>query len=153
ENFVRHADRLFAAAPLRAVHIRRLSTPPVPAFAACPHLAWVEALDLGGGVVLEQVVCDVLASPHLTRLTELSLAGDGVEWPTAQALARSGLLGRLTRLDLSNNHGFGDRAARALVAAPAARGLRDLNLSGTNLTPWGVGDLLAAGGLGGLRRL
>src|SRR2546421_5767 len=83
----RGADRLFAAAPLRGLHVRRLSGSHVPAFAACQHLARVEALDLEG---VRQAVHDALASPHLTRLTELGLAGSGVEWPTSQALAQSG---------------------------------------------------------------
>jgi uncharacterized protein (TIGR02996 family) len=72
-------------------------------------------------------------SPHMAHLTELGLAGIGrLSLDAIQTLADSGLLGRLTALDVSRSPG-GDRWLPALLHAPAAAGLRVLDLSENKL--------------------
>src|SRR5262249_30275972 len=83
----------------------------------------------------------------------LDLSSCGVEWPILRELIASPLLARLKRLDLSDNRGIADRAARHLAQAPAARSLEALSLAGTALTPSGLLDLLTAPCLTGLTHL
>lgn len=150
--FPAHAADWFAAFPLRELEFC-WPWPDASLLADCPHLARLEVLALRGWAMRNTDLRVVLSSPHLSRLTELDLTGQGIEAPHAVELVQSPLLARLRKLRLGENRGFGDRAARALAAAPAAAGLTTLDLGHTNLTAHGVGDVLGSWNLTGLREL
>jgi uncharacterized protein (TIGR02996 family) len=139
---------LFAAFPLRVVRLRldrRLRDLREAAFLGTwRHLARVELLDFSDCGLRDGDVRDLLASPHLTRLTGLVLSHNELEGPAVQDLAESGVLARLTMLGLNKNRGLGVRATRALAQSPASAALRVLQLSHTNVGLNGLRDLLVS---------
>ncbi len=121
----------------------------------------------------------LLASPHLSQLTHLSIThcdigDDGIEVlakastlpglrelrlsslmlgpMSAGSLAASSRLRGVTHLDLSSNL-LGDLGARALAAGTQMRSLRVLDLSRNHITDRGAIALAAAPNLGQLERL
>src|SRR5262249_1367367 len=140
QAFLAHAERLFAAEPIRHAHLA-LRPDEATALATCPELRWLETLAFERCHLRDKAFQAILASPYLTRLTALVVPGAG-EVPGVQALIESGVLARLTHLDFGRNRAFGDRAARLLAAAPAVRKLEVLRLAGTNLTCAGLQTLL-----------
>lgn len=152
ETFLSRAEAWFAAFPLRDVCLR---LPPrlMPDLAACPYLKRVESLAFHGHFLLDRDLRMLLASPHLDRLTALDLRGHGIETAGVRALVASALMPQLRVLDLRQNRAVGDHAVRALAAASSAAGLHTLDLSHTNVTAHGVGDLFGSACLTGLREL
>jgi Ran GTPase-activating protein (RanGAP) involved in mRNA processing and transport len=142
QAFLAHAERLFASEAIRHVHLS-LRPGDVTALAGCAELRRVETLAFERCHLSGAAFQRVLASPHLLRLTALTLPA-GVEVPGVRALTESGVLARLTELDFGRNPAFGDRAARLLAQSPAVQQLRVLRLAETNLTPDGVQALLAS---------
>ena len=96
-----------------------------------------------------RVVRDLVASPHLTRLESLALRHPGEETGTASSLARSPLLGRLRRLELTADLD----AVRLLAREPSARGLASLNLTGNGLPNEAVRVLAESPHFAGLTEL
>jgi uncharacterized protein (TIGR02996 family) len=137
EDFLTHAERLFASAPFRAVHVL-LGLKDVPQLAACPHLQWVETLDFRRCHLSDRALQQLLTSPHLKRLTALDLAGNGISTLGMQSLVHSPAFVRLRRLDLTRNASIGDKAVRLLAHAEGAKELQALNLAGTNATLHGL---------------
>jgi len=140
EDFLTHAERLFASAPFRAVHVL-LGLKDVPQLAACPHLQWVETLDFRRCHLSDRALQQLLTSPHLKRLTALDLAGNGISTLGMQSLVHSPAFVRLRRLDLTRNASIGDKAVRLLAHAEGAKELQALNLAGTNATLHGLHEL------------
>lgn len=150
DTLLKQGVELLATMPIR--ELRLLADPDdLKNLAASPVLGRVERLDLGqprdgspfaGAYLLDAPVQALLRSPHLTRLVELDLSGQGIEGPAVQAMIDTGLLARLRGLDLSRNHAVGDRLVRLLAEAAAPR-LVSLGLRGTNLTPAGLRAFLA----------
>jgi uncharacterized protein (TIGR02996 family) len=153
-EFVEGAE-VFARHPL--VHVRLSGgegLPAIKALAECPHLAGVRHLsvddirlsDQGLAVLVASRYISNLAvlrlgygvsatglkaladSPHLGRLTALTLGG-GRLWPAAgEILGQSRSLKSLTDLDLSDS-GIDLKGLRALVDSPLAKRLKHLDLS------------------------
>lgn len=141
-------DRLLATGPIRELR---------PLFAVedlRPLAQWAglerfEKLDLGRSAgarfnpayLAENLLQSLLRSPHLTRLTWLSLAGHGISTTGIRTLHETSLLGRLTHLDLRGAHTLGDAAARFLAETRNER-LLYLNLQGSNMTGQGTRSFL-----------
>jgi Ran GTPase-activating protein (RanGAP) involved in mRNA processing and transport len=142
QAFLARAERLFAGEPIRHAHLS-LRSEDATALAACPELRWLETLAFERCRLRDKAFQAIMASPYLTRLNAL-VVPPGVEVPGVRALLESGLVARLTSLDFSGNHAFGDRAARLLAAAPGVQKLHVLRLANTNLTPYGVQALIAS---------
>ena len=123
QDFVAHADTLFAAAPVQSVRILRARPRVTSALANLPRLDWLRSLDLTDCEVLTDEDVDLLASsPGVKNLRVLRL---GRNWLTARTpfvLARSGNLRNLRRLDLG----------LAPTAAGADRILEDLRAAFPN---------------------
>jgi uncharacterized protein (TIGR02996 family) len=168
-TFDRCAPALFAAAPVRRLHLRRVGTGDVWEFstgprnfrqdftgverlATSPHLARLADLDLAGAVIGAGGVRALTASPHLSGLTALHLANNGIEPAAAEVLAHSPLLARLRALDLGCNLVESD-GARALAHSAHVAGLTELDLSRNNIGSAGALALVRSPYLGGLTRL
>jgi Leucine Rich repeat len=122
--FREQADRLFAAAPVQSLVVRRLTPRTVREVAASPYLARLSHLTLSGRLGDEGVAA-LLASPHLHRLEALALRGTRVADAGAAALAAADTIPNLTFLDLDDND-IGDAGAFALAASPHLRKVKHL---------------------------
>ena len=123
-QFLQHAHELFAAGPIRRLHLLEVGS----------HLP----------VIME--------SSYLSRLASLSLfalhAGDGV----ARVIARASQLTGLRELHLGRNR-LGDDAVELLAAASGLSCLEDLDLSENDIGETGARTLAASRHLGQLKRL
>jgi uncharacterized protein (TIGR02996 family) len=160
DMLLEHGKELFEQAPIRSLRLLAQATH-MQRLAECDFLNHVEWLDLATGhptVPYQRTwhrdgpLMTLLASRHLTKLSRLALAGQGIEGPLIQRLLNTGLLNRLVRLDLRNNRSVGDRAMRTLAKEGAER-LQQLDVSDTNLTGAGLHELLSAPGLPGLKEV
>lgn len=95
---------------------------------------------------------DLLASPHLGTLQGLRLNGHELTGATAQLLIDYGFLTRLQRLSLHGCGSIGDRVSRQLAETNAPH-LMELNLANTNISEYGMRNVLAAGRWPSIRRL
>jgi uncharacterized protein (TIGR02996 family) len=126
EEFLAHADALFASAPVRVLTLvspgrlmRRI--------AALPVLVRLRALTLRGDAAITPAVKAIAYSPHLTLLTSLTLRDCGVGPATAWALASSPTLASLSRLDLGANS-LRDEGVLPLASSPRLANLDTLLL-------------------------
>ena len=122
-QFLAHPGELFRAGPVRHLHL----------LDGASHVA------------------AALASPHLARLTGLTVYAQYLREPLAEALAASPHLGNLRTLHLGRNH-VGDPGCRRLLGA-ALGPLADLDLADNELTDDAAAQLVAAGRHGTLARL
>jgi uncharacterized protein (TIGR02996 family) len=123
-RFLAGADRLFALAPIRHVHL----------------------LDIGGHLDA------VFASPLLARLTGLSVFAQHKGEPLARAVADCHHLAGLTRLHLGRNEIRCDGVLR-LAASPHLRNLEDLDLTSNEIDAAGAAHLAERAEWPNLRRL
>jgi uncharacterized protein (TIGR02996 family) len=170
DTFLKHADAIFAAGPVREVRLHRAEGR-TAALADCPHLDRVVALSLAGSPIgaagLDELLssaylgglrvlllwrcrlgdrgAEVLAAaPCLQRLADLRLDQNDIRSEGVRALVWSRPLSRLRRLDLSRNT-IGDAGAEALASASGMRGLRKLYLVSTQVGSRGVSALVQSG--------
>jgi uncharacterized protein (TIGR02996 family) len=167
--FVAHADELFQLAPVESLRLTATRVAEAEALADCEFLSRITRLEFPEGLS-GPFARRVLNSPHLTRLTELSVGPQMTVPATAQALVRSRAFPHLTvlcwrddqrrggsivteltrlvdptrlkRLDLSGNRITPERLVR-LLANPALASVVDLNLSDNNLGRAGIRALVA----------
>jgi uncharacterized protein (TIGR02996 family) len=145
--FLRRGERLFDVAPVRTVKLVRVGVSG-PRLAACQTLAQVVNLDLRGAHLWASHLAPLLASPHLSRLKSLSLAGSCNQSGLA-VLTGAPVLGSLTGLDLRENH-LRNAGAVLLAACPRLAGLRVLDLRHNGIGVDGGNALAASPYLGGL---
>jgi uncharacterized protein (TIGR02996 family) len=134
--FRKHAEKVFAAAPLAEVRVAALGTALLRTLATTAEAAHLRVLslphDLGDGDARA-----LAASPHLTGLVHLTLGSklgpDGVA-----ALADSPNLARLAVLNLNGNRPLGDAGARHLACSPHLGRLRRLYLCFVGLSSDGL---------------
>jgi hypothetical protein len=175
-DFARHADDLFAHAPVREITVR--DDPPfvgTPQLFRTPGLARIRGLTLRGLLHFEAVSA-LTASPYVAelerlsvervsvygvsptvlgditnmpRLRELRLASVPVGDDGAAALAGNPVWANLEFLDLSQA-GISDEGVRQLAGSPHLARLRKLDLSGNLITGLGVARLVGSNHLGHL---
>jgi uncharacterized protein (TIGR02996 family) len=148
--FVREAARLFAAGPIRHLHLLDLGGS-LPAAFASPYLARLAALTVYAQHAGESLGRTVGRCPHLGGLRALYLGRNRLRDAGAAALAGSPGLPNLEALDLSENDLTGE-AGRTLAGSPRPN-LRALELARNRLGPGGVEALAGSGRLAGVRRL
>jgi uncharacterized protein (TIGR02996 family) len=102
------------------------------ALAASPHLARLSALTLRHNHLGAAEVAALLRSPHRARLTSLDLGYNRLGDDGVEALAASPGLAALTHLDLEGC-GLTDDQLRVLIATPHGAALRTLGLRGTTI--------------------
>jgi uncharacterized protein (TIGR02996 family) len=146
KEFLRQGKTLFAAMPLRGVHLRTLGRH-VESLVACPLLARLSALDLGhntqGIDVGVGAVVALVGSPHLTGLTELGLSRTLVDENDFRQLAAWPGLARITSLDLRDNRLSPD-SLRILLSSDHLTSLTSLNLAANNALGLAACQALAA---------
>ena len=128
KNFLANAERLFALAPIRCLHLCLCTPNDVFPLAACSHLAMLTTLNLEGNAIDEAAAAALAGSPHVTSLTTLILWGNCIGNEGAAALAGSPHLAGLLALDLGSNR-IGDAGAEALACSPHLASLTTLNLA------------------------
>jgi uncharacterized protein (TIGR02996 family) len=132
-DFRRDADKLFAAAPVRALTVHTgYGSPVLKDLVRCRHLLRLGELRLEGGPCHTAGARVLAASPDLANLTSLSLPQQDLRRPSVQVLASSPHLARLTRLDLPDNHIL-EGGLATLAASPHLANLTHLGLAGSRL--------------------
>ena len=155
-QFLRHADELFAAGPIRHIHLldvgqnldavmkspflSRLTALTVFAqhagealargVARCSHLAGLQSLNLGRNRLEDDAAIHLAGSQHLTNLVELDLAENEISEAGARALAASLTLTNVKRLELRHNP-LGPGGAEALAGSERLASLEYLGLGGS----------------------
>ena len=93
----------------------------------------LEALHVEPSLETAEVVFDLVGSPHLGRLRELSLWLPEEHDEAVAALAASPHLGRLRKLVLSSHADFGDPSLNTILDSPHLANLADLRLDDAEL--------------------
>ena len=151
KQFLRHAPEIFAAAPVRHVHLFDVSDG-LPAVMQNPYMSRLAALTVHAQHTGEPLARAVAHSEHLAGLKRLALTKNRLADDAAEQLARSPHLANLEELDLSENE-IGETGARALAASPHLRKLHRLELHFNRLGPVGAEALGGSDRLAALRRL
>jgi uncharacterized protein (TIGR02996 family) len=140
EAFLRDAQALFGAVPLRCLHLEQAAWH-LTAVVGVPGLARLSALDLdiSNGHPTSNTIGSLGSLPCLSRL---NLSHSGLTDADLDALLEV-RLPRLTALDLSSNR-ITARGARALASWPRLEQLRELRLNHNRLGLEGIEVLLAA---------
>jgi uncharacterized protein (TIGR02996 family) len=136
-KFVKKAKDLFESAPIRHASLTyplrlREASEPDPALAACPFLARLASLKVGGfsGRIGDDGIRTLVASPHLAGLSFLDLSDNDQSAEGMRAIAESPHLASLTALDLSldlyAHKSAGDEGAIALAGSSFLANLREL---------------------------
>ncbi len=91
-RFIRYGAWLMQRAPVVHVELRGVGQA-LDALVACPALAQVRALSLGGQGLDDDALRRLLGSPHLGRVWWLELGNNAIGMPGLHALAGAGLPG------------------------------------------------------------
>jgi hypothetical protein len=155
--FVKHAEELFEAAPVRAACLRLLPRQSqqagrVVALAGCDALLRLARLDLPNNHLDAQLLQILLTTPFLRNVRVLNLHGNDLGHHGARRLAEAAFLTSLAELDLSAT-ALGPAAARILAEAPWLAQLTVLDVRDNGLDTAAAQALAAAPHLAGLRRL
>ena len=151
KQFLRAAHELFAASPVRHVHLLDVSDS-LPAVMQCPYLGRLASLTVHAQHTGEPLARAVARSGPLAGLKRLALTRDRLDDAAAEQLARVPHLTNLEELDLSENE-IGETGARALAASPYLAKLRRLELRFNRLGPAGAEALAGSDRLAALHRL
>ncbi|MBN9122093.1 MAG: TIGR02996 domain-containing protein [Planctomycetes bacterium] len=150
-QFLRHADTIFAAAPVRHVHLLDVSES-LPAVMQVPYLGRLAALTVHAQHTGEPLARAVARSEHLAGLKRLTLTRNRLGDDAAEQLARSPHLTNLEELDLSENE-IGEAGARALAASSHLGKVCRLELRDNRFGPVGAEAVAGSDRLASLYRL
>lgn len=115
---------------------------PAPAFlSASPFLTELRELGLAGHDIGDEGVFALLNSPSWKPLSRLDLSYNRITDAGLEALARSPHMAGLKRLDLLGNE-ITDRGLEALANSPYITGLNHLNLANNSCSEKGLAALL-----------
>ena len=101
-DFLSHADRLLALAPIVHVELRDVALFVEPLF-ACSHLARIRALSLSDSGLNDDDMRRLAESPHLQNVWWLDLSFNDIGPPGVETLATSTCLKNVTFLSLKSN--------------------------------------------------
>jgi len=141
--FVAHAEELFTRYPIESLDLACVRVGEARALAESDWLERITSLSFTQGTSA-QVVRPLLASPHLTRLTELRLGPEFTTPSAVSAVVRSRVFKRLTSLGVRSDSRGGGPMARELVQLSHPPALKKLDLSGNRLTSEVVGPLVTS---------
>jgi uncharacterized protein (TIGR02996 family) len=159
--FVRHAEKLFAAAPVRAAHF--LPARPgrrehaglfsqVTSLAGCDSLVRLACLELPDYGLDAELLGHLVSTPYPRNVRVLNLHGNNLGYQGMRRLADATFLTSLTELDLSET-GLGPAAVRILAETPWLVQLTVLDLSYNRFDTAAAQALASSPHLAGLRRL
>jgi uncharacterized protein (TIGR02996 family) len=150
DAFVRRAEAIFRATPLRHVRLKG-DLSQVDRLAACPHLARLGYLRCSLRDLDAAGLRTLLSSPHLTGLRALDLGLCWLGTESVRALLDWPGLPRLAELNLGGSlHGEG---AHLLARSPSVRGLTRLFIDNNGLRVTGVEAVAGSPHLAGLTDL
>lgn len=149
--FLRAAPDIFAAAPVRHVHLLDVGEA-LPAVTQCPYLSRLSHLTVHAAYSGEPLARAVAQSEHLAGLKRLTLTKNRLADDAVEHLARSPHLANLEHLDLSENE-IGETGARALAASAHFGNLQRLELRDNRLGPAGAEAVAGSTRLSALRYL
>ena len=135
-SFLKHAERVFAVAPVRSFRVNQASSEAIGRLARSPLLSRLRFLSITSSGLTEPAVRALGESRHAVNLEGLELCGETVSGYALEALVATPLFARLRWLNLNQ----ADRisAGAHLGRAAARRGklcrLEGLNLSQTQCT-------------------
>jgi uncharacterized protein (TIGR02996 family) len=151
-SFLVHAETIWRSAPVRWLTIQEDAWEEIDKLAASPHLGRVSRLSLRDNHLESYETGALLKSPHLTRLIELDLSGNRLDTYALRSLAECPALPSLRRLEIGEN-AVASEGLIALAESPYFRGLRLLNVEAANIGAAGVEALACQGGLPNLEAL
>lgn len=151
KEFLRFAPELFAAAPVRHVHLQDIADG-LPAVLQSPYLSRLAALTVYAQHTGEPLARAVARSEYLANLKRLTLKRNRLSDDAVEQLARSPHLANLEDLDLSENE-IGETGGRAIAASPHFAKLRGLELRNNRLGPAGAEAVAGSDRLAALHRL
>jgi uncharacterized protein (TIGR02996 family) len=141
--FVEHADELFARYPIESLELLIVRLGEARDLAECPWLGRLTALSLVQGAG-GQAVQRLLASPLLTRLTELRLGSELTTPAAVSAVVRSKVFKQLTSLAVRSDRRAGGSLAGELAKLPKPPRLKKLDLSGNRLNEDAIARFVAS---------
>ncbi len=150
-QFLRAAHELFAASPVRHVHLLDVSDS-LPAILQSSYLGRLAALTIHAQHTGEPLARAAARSEHLAGLKRLALTRNRLGDDAADQLARSPHLANLEELDLSENE-VGETGARALAASQYLAKLNRLELRDNALGPAGAEAVAGSDRLASLHHL
>ncbi|MDB5309399.1 MAG: hypothetical protein JWO38_3601 [Gemmataceae bacterium] len=150
-QYLRHAHELFAAGPIRHIHLLNAGGS-IGAVMQSPYLSRLRALTVFAAHAGDALARAVTRSPHLAELRVLHLGRNRLGDDAAEYLAGSPALGNLEELDLSENE-LGETGGRTLAASPHLANLRELEMRNNQLGPAGAESLAGSDRLASLHRL
>lgn len=136
KDFLRHADELFAAGPLRHIHFFYPSGS-LPGLLQCHLLSRLNALTIHASYVGEPLARAIAQSEYLTGLKTLRLSRNRFEDEAVQHLATSPVLDNMEDLDLSDNE-LSETSALTLASSQHFGSIRRLELRNNQLGPVGA---------------
>jgi len=149
--FLRRAGELFRLAPVR--HVRFLDVgSTLDRLMQSPHIARLSALTIYAQHIDERLTRALVESPHLGGLRSLIIGRNRVGDRGAERLAWSPRFSSLATLDLSDN-ALGDTGVRAIADSTNLSGLVSLELRRNELSRFGLGALCGSPALSRLRHL
>jgi uncharacterized protein (TIGR02996 family) len=150
-EFLRHAHELFAASPVRHLHLQDVGGHLGPVLQS-PYLSRLAALSIQAQHLRDPLALAVARCPHLTALRDLDLWKNRLTDAGADALAASPILSNLESLVLSENE-LTETAARALATSPHLGAVRRLDLRENAIGPAGAEAVAASERMAGLEWL
>jgi len=136
DTFLTHAAAIFAAAPIRHLHIDARANPfPLARFLASPLLARITSLQFQLGRFGADAIEMLENAESVQHLEQLSFEFEGIVDGGLHHLVRSPLAQRLSRLGLYDNFflNHGSSLTRAFHDAPSLPALRQLELGRNRL--------------------
>jgi uncharacterized protein (TIGR02996 family) len=150
-EFLRHANELFSAGPIRHLHLLDGGSNPVAVLQA-EYMDRLSALTIQATYKGEPLAVALAQASRLGGLKRLLISRNRFEDGGVVLLANSPVLANLEELDLSGNE-IGEQGARVLATSPHLGRLRRLDLSANHLGPGGAEALAASERLPALHRL
>lgn len=151
KQFLRHSDELFAAGPIRHIHLLDVGTS-LDAVMESAFLSRLTALTVFAQHAGEALARGIARCPHLAGLQSLSLSRNRLEDDAALHLAGSPFLASLVELDLSENE-ISEAGGRALAASLHLGNVKRLELRHNPLGPGGAEAIAGSERLAALERL
>jgi uncharacterized protein (TIGR02996 family) len=139
-TFLRHAPKIFVAAPITQVWLDALDDDGAAALAASPWLARLVLLKSHGTHIGDVALKTLVDSPHVANLKRLFITSAGIGDTGARAIARSRSLGKLTTLFLNSNR-IGNDGALALADTKRLPALREVYLAANEVRDAGTAAL------------
>jgi len=150
-NLLRHADELFAAGPLRHIHLFEPGGS-LPGVLQIDLLSRLSALTIHASYAGEPLARAVARSEHLVGLKTLRLSRNRFGDDGVQHLVTSPILAKLEDLDLGDNE-LSETSAQMLAASPHFSTIRKLELQNNRLGPVGAETIAGSERFPNLHRL